>query len=88
LKNGARIEVKSSNFRSVRGLTLVCCVVDEIAFLPSEDSANPDAELVRAVKPGLSTTGGRLIAISSPWSRRGILWERYRKYYGNAGKSS
>src|SRR5262249_3677755 len=86
LANRTRIEVKSSNFRSVRGYTLACAVVDEIAFLKDETSATPDIELVRAVKPALVTTGGRLICISSPWAQRGILWKRHRAYFGSPGR--
>lgn len=86
LKNRCRIEVRSSNYRSVRGLTLLACVVDEIAFLRDEQSAVPDVELVRAVRPGLSTTGGRLVCVSSPWAKRGVLWDRYRRHYGKPGK--
>jgi hypothetical protein len=30
----------------------------------------------------LATLGGKLIAISSPHARRGVLWDAYRRHYG------
>jgi hypothetical protein len=85
LRHRVRIEVRSSNFRSVRGLTLLCAVVDEIAFLRDESSAVPDVELYRALKPALATTGGLIVGISSPWAQRGLLWTKYRKHFGQDG---
>ena len=64
------IAVRAASFRSVRGLTCVAAVADEIAFWQGEDgSANPDVEILRAVRPTLLTTHGPLIAISSPYAR-------------------
>ena len=81
--NGVVIEVHTASFRSTRGYTIVGAVLDEIAFWPSEDSANPDVEVLNAIRPGMATVpGALLLAISSPYARRGALWEAYRKHYG------
>jgi hypothetical protein len=89
LANKIDIEFRAANFRTLRGPTYVCCVVDEGAFLYSnEDAANLDSEIVNAVRPGLSTTGGPLIMISSPYARRGVLWDSFRKNYGPDGDSA
>jgi hypothetical protein len=85
LRHGVRIEVRSANFRTVRGMTLLAGIIDEVAFLRDETSANPDVELVRALRPGLATTNGLLLGLSSPWARRGVLWTKYRKHYGQDG---
>jgi phage terminase large subunit-like protein len=45
LRHRVRLEVRASNFRSVRGVTLLGAVVDELAFLRDEASAAPDVEL-------------------------------------------
>jgi hypothetical protein len=83
LNNGIAIEVHVSNYRSVRGYTVVGAICDEIAFWYSEDSANPDSEVVNAIHPAMSTVpGSMLIAISSPYARRGLLWRQYTKHYG------
>jgi hypothetical protein len=82
LRNNITIEVHTASFRTTRGYTLIAAILDEIAFFRSEDSANPDKEIVSAVRPGLATTGGLLLAISSPYARRGSLWEAYSRHWG------
>jgi hypothetical protein len=76
------IVVRPASFRSTRGSTCVGVLCDEISFWRSEDSSNPDTEIVRALRPSLMTTGGPLVAISSPYSRHGELWKAYRKHFG------
>jgi hypothetical protein len=86
--HGAKIEiaVRAASFRNVRGLTCVAAVADELAFWQAEDgSANPDTEILRAVRPSLLTTQGPLIAISSPYARRGELWTTFQRHYGAQG---
>jgi hypothetical protein len=85
LRHRVRIEVRSSNFRSIRGITCLAAIVDELAFLRDESSANPDVELYRALKPALLTTKGLLLGISSPWAARGLLQAKWRKHFGQDG---
>jgi hypothetical protein len=56
-----------------------------VAFWLNEYSANPDSEITAAVRPGLATTGGALLMISSPYARRGELWRTYSRHYGPNG---
>ena len=86
LTNGVTIEVHTASFRSVRGYTVVSCVLDEVAFWRSDESANPDVEIVNALRPAMATVpGALLIAISSPYARRGLLWQQYQRHYGQDG---
>jgi hypothetical protein len=85
LTNGISIEVRAASFRRLRGMTCVAVIADEAAFWLSDDSANPDIEILGAVRPTLATTGGPLIVISSPHARRGAVWEAYRSHYGADG---
>lgn len=86
LSNRVVIEVHTCSFRAVRGYTLAAVVSDEIAFWRSEESANPDTEIIAAVRPGLATIpGSLLLCISSPYARRGALWQAYQKHYGKDG---
>ena len=87
LTNGISIVVRAASFRRVRGFTAVAVLADEAAFWQSENSANPDIEILNALRPALATTGGPLICISSPYAKRGALWNAYRKYYGPEGDS-
>jgi hypothetical protein len=81
LTNGVDIEVRASDFRRLRGPTYVGCVADECAFWLAENSSNPDSEILASVRPGLATTGGPLFMISSPYARRGELWNIYNKHF-------
>ncbi len=85
LNNNVTIEVRASDFRNLRGPTFIAVIIDEVAFLLNENSANPDDEILNAVRPGLATTGGPLIMISSPYARRGELWRTYQKHFGPTG---
>ena len=85
LTNRISIEVRASDFRRLRGPTYVGCICDEVAFWLNENSANPDDEIVNSIRPGMATTNGLLVMISSPYSRRGILWDAYRRHYGANG---
>ncbi len=85
LKNGIAIAVGTSNFRKARGFTGLAAICDEIAFWHSDDSANPDSEILTALRPTLATTGGPLIAISSPYARKGEMWSAYSRDYGPHG---
>jgi hypothetical protein len=76
------LEVHTGSFRSIRGYSLAAVILDELSFYRSDLSANPDVELVRAVRPGLLNLGGRLIGLSSPHSRRGHLWQMWRTHFG------
>jgi hypothetical protein len=41
--------------------------------------------LITTLSPGLATTGGPLIIASSPYAKRGVLWDTYRRHYGAEG---
>ncbi|MEO7329123.1 MAG: hypothetical protein ABI193_11120, partial [Minicystis sp.] len=86
LANDISVEVHTASFRTVRGYTIVAAVLDEVAYWPSDESANPDAEIVAAVRPGMaSIPGALLVGISSPYARRGELWRAYERHYGRDG---
>ncbi len=83
LQTGVSLEVHTASYRAVRGYTVLAAICDEIAFWRSEESANPDVEILNALRPGMATVpGALLLCISSPYARRGALWEAYRAHYG------
>ena len=86
LTNRTVIEVSTASFRAVRGYTLAAVIADEIAFWRSDESANPDKEIINALRPAMATLDGRLIALSSPYAKRGALWDTYCRHYGKPGK--
>ena len=82
LSNGTVIMVKTSDFRSVRGLTLAAVICDEVAFWDSQ-GVSPDTEIFRALKPAMATIpNSKLIAISSPYAVSGVLYEAHRDFFG------
>jgi hypothetical protein len=83
LNNGITIEIHTASYRTLRGYTVVFCVIDEIAFLRDEISSNPDKEILAAVRPAMITVpNSRLICISSPYAKRSELWNTYQKHFG------
>jgi hypothetical protein len=86
LRGRVTIEIHTASFRSVRGYTCAAVLIDEIAFLRDENSANPDQEVLAALRPSLATVpGSMLLAASSPYARRGALFEVYRRHYAQDG---
>lgn len=86
LANGITIQCVANSFRSIRGPAVVCAIFEELAFWRSDESATPDKEILRAVRPSMLTTrkhGALLIGISSPYAKRGLLWEKHRDHHGN-----
>jgi hypothetical protein len=83
LSNRVSIEVATCSYRTIRGRTIVAALADEIAFWQSEGSANPDEEVLTAIRPAMATVpGSMLLCASSPYARRGALWEAHQKWFG------
>jgi len=88
LSTGIDIEVRPTNFRSIRSITAVAAVCDEIAFWSIDGAANPDAEVLAALRPALATTQGPLICISSPYAKRGEVYSNFKRDYGPTGDTA
>jgi hypothetical protein len=86
LTNSVTIEVGTASFKSVRGYTVVAALCDEMAFWPTDDSAQPDYEILDALRPGMATIPtAMLLCASSPYARRGALWDAHRRHFGKDG---
>jgi hypothetical protein len=82
LSNSISIEIQTASYRTIRGRTVVAALCDELAFWMGEDSANPDTEIVAALKPAMATIPrALLLKASSPYSRRGVLWNDHRRHF-------
>lgn len=83
LTNRVTIEVATANYKTVRGYTIVAALCDELAFWPSDDSASPDYSILDALRPAMATIpGAMLLCSSTPYARRGALWDAYKRHYG------
>ena len=86
LTNSVTIEVGTASFRSTRGYTYAAVLCDELAFWRTDDSAEPDYAILDAIRPGMSTIpGALLLCASSPYGRRGALWDAFHRMYGKEG---
>lgn len=90
LRNKIQIWVLVGDWRLVRRFSLVCAILDEAAFVGygEESRVRSDTELVRALRPGLTTTGGKLIAISSKYSRKVWVFKEWSRQHGSNRDSS
>lgn len=85
LSNGVTVEVITSSKAAPRGRSYAYACLEEAAFFPTDDSANPDVELRRAIGPALARVPGSLLAItSSPYAKRGILFDAWQRYHETA----
>ena len=87
LRNRITIEIHAASFRGTRGYAIVAGLLDELAFWPTgDDSAEPDYEVLNALRPGMATIPGAiLLCASSPYARRGALFDAHRKHFGKDG---
>jgi hypothetical protein len=92
LNNRVIIEIATASFRTSRGYSFAAVLADEIAFWHSdESSANPDVEIIRALRPGMSTIPGSIFTYGefALCKARGIvqqlspaLWQRRSQGFG------
>ena len=83
LKNRVTIEIHTASFRVTRGYTFAAVLADETAFWRDENSLNPDVEIFRALRPGLSSIPtAMLLNASSPYRRAGALYSTFSRHYG------
>jgi hypothetical protein len=80
LDNGITICCGTASYVAVRGVTIVAVICDEMAFWRhDETSANPEQEILDALRPGMATVRNpKLIKISTPFRKEGILWNEYQ----------
>lgn len=75
LASGSRIVSLPGQEATVRGYSSVALAIfDEAARVPDE--------LFHAVSPMVAVSKGRIIALSTPWGRRGWFWEQYEHGHG------
>jgi hypothetical protein len=86
LTNEVTIEIHSASFRSTRGYTICAALCDELAIWPTDDAAEPDYAVLDAIRPGMATIpDAMLLCASSPYARRGALWDAHRRHYAKDG---
>src|SRR3984957_6275340 len=83
LSNRTDIRVVTNNFRAPRGRPIPVAIFDEVAFWRDEKSATPDVETYNAVYPSIrSIPNAMLIAISTAYRQKGMLYTKWKDYFG------
>jgi hypothetical protein len=85
LKNGMRVATYACRPAAIRGLRARVVLLDELAFFRNSEGFAVDTEMLRAARPALATTSGKLIIVSSPYGQSGTLWDLRRRHYGQDG---
>jgi len=71
LENGSRIISLPAKSQATIGYTATLLILDEAKIIPDD--------LYKSVRPMLATTGGRMIALSTPLGQRGWFWEAWKQ---------
>lgn len=74
LSNGSRVIALPGAQEGIRGYSAHLVVLDEAAWIPDE--------LYQAARPMLAVTGGRLVAISTPYGMRGWFYRSWAEERG------
>src|SRR6185369_12239720 len=61
---------------------LVFLGLDECAFFRDKASKVNDADILKAARIAV-LPGGQTVIMSSPWARRGVLWDEYHDNFGH-----
>jgi hypothetical protein len=65
---------------------VLLAILDECAFWHSDDgAANPDQEVLAALRPACATSGGLIVGLSTPYARRGVVYRAFEQHYGKDG---
>lgn len=76
LHNGVHVCCVPPTLKAIRGYAIPVAVLDEVGVWYQEsDSANPDYEIYRALKPAqLQFPFRKIVGISTPWNKAGLLY--------------
>jgi hypothetical protein len=81
LDNGITITCRPCLQVTIRGLRVVAAILDELGFWREEvTAANPAEDVLKALRPSMATfTSHKLIKISTPYRKEGVLWRDYKE---------
>jgi hypothetical protein len=88
-RNGVVLTIMPASKASIRGYTVLAAVLDEFAWVSTEEeAANADEEIASAMRYAMLKPDGaprrRLMTISSPAAKAGIVYDTFQKYHGQS----
>ena len=86
LTNGFVISVQTCSYRAPRGITAPLALLDEVGVWRVE-GADVDREVVKALTPAMvQFPTRRMILLGSPWTKSGLLFERFERRFESADR--
>ena len=83
LTNRVELVCFPSTMASLRGWSVPAGVLDEVAFFRLEGAADSDVEIQASIRRGmLSFAHPRLVKISTPFMKSGVLWDDFKAAWG------
>jgi hypothetical protein len=83
LANGLTITCFPCTIKSLRGWSVPCAALDELAYFRLEGQADSDAEIQSSVRRGMLTFDTpKLVKISTPYMKSGVVYEDVKAYWG------
>jgi hypothetical protein len=83
LRNRVTVSCFPCTLRSLRGWSIPAGILDELAFFRLEGQADSDAEVQASIRRGMvSFPAPRLVKISTPYMRSGVLYDDFKKAWG------
>jgi hypothetical protein len=83
LANGFTISCFASTQRGLRAYSIPAAVLDELAFFRLEGQADSDEEIQASIRRGgLSFANPKLVKISTPYLRSGVLYADHKRAFG------
>jgi len=82
LTNGVTLAAYPCRPAALRGVRAVVVALDELGFYLNSEGNPVGTEMLRAARPCLATTGGKLIVLSSPYAAEGALYDLHRQHFG------
>lgn len=84
LSNGIEFRVFPCTGKSIYGFSIIASAMDEVARFRFEGAADSDEDVQAAIQRGMVHYGNRakLIKVSSPSSRAGLLYQDYQRSFG------
>jgi len=82
LTTQVELVVRACKLTAGRSRAVAASLNDEIAFWPTGESATPDTEVLRGIRGGMANmTDPLLVCMSSPFAKRGELYEKYAAHW-------
>jgi hypothetical protein len=83
LRNGLVVQCFPCTLRSMRGYSVPCGVLDELAFFRLEGAADSDVEIQASIRRGMiAFPATKLVKISTPYLKGGILHADFKRGFG------